>query len=167
MTSVLIQTSLHKFKNYAQYLKWLCSLFKIIPLIHRIIVYRSPKREIKLFQQQANYFSSFSKGISFIPLARFSVLCLERYVIYTCILVQVDVTFFFVIVVDFSFSIFHFSMFAKTSYFSYSSTCESLLLSPCSLLKEDYSGYSVIYMLLKGEKLNLCIRIFIAYNNLK
>lgn len=114
---VLIWTSLHKFWYCAQHLKWLYSLFKIIPLIPRIVVNRSSKGKIKLFQQQA-YFSNFSKGISFIPLARIFVLCLESCVIYTCILVQMDVAFFFffVIVVDSGFSIFHFSMFAKAKF---------------------------------------------------
>lgn len=89
---VLIQTSLHKFWYSAQHLKWLYSLFTIIPLTPRIVVNRSSKGEIKLFQQQA-YFSSFSKGIFFIPLVRVFVLCLESCVIYTCILVQMDVAF--------------------------------------------------------------------------
>lgn len=89
------------------------SLFFIqnIPLFPRIVVNRSSTGEIKLFQQQAD-FSSFSKGISFIPMASIFVLCLESCVIYTCILVQIDVA-FFVVIVDFGFSIFHFSMFAK------------------------------------------------------
>lgn len=126
---VLIQTSLHKFWYCAQYLKWLYSLFKSIPLVLGIVVNRSPKGEIKLFQQQV-YFSSFSKNTSFIPLVRVFVLCLERCVIYTCILVQMDVAFFCCCYWCW-FWLFYFPLQyvckSKISYSSYSSTWECLL----------------------------------------
>lgn len=89
---VLIWTSLHKFW-YCAHLKWLYVLFKIISLIPRIVVNRSSKGEIKLFLQQP-YFSNFSKDIPFTPLVRISFLCLESCVIYTCILAQMDVAIF-------------------------------------------------------------------------
>lgn len=145
---VLIRTSLHKFWYCAQHLKWLYSLFKIIPLIPRIVINRSSKGEIKLCQQQA-YFSDFSKGISFIPLARIFILCLESCVIYTCILVQMDVAFCCCCYCCW-FRLFYFPLQyvckSKTSYFSYFCICESLLLNPCSLSKKAYSEHSVIHI---------------------
>ena len=137
---VLIRTSLHKFWYCAQHLKWLYSLFKIIPLIPSIVVNRSSKGEIKLFQQQA-YFSSFSKAFLSFPLARVFFLCLESCVIYTCSLVQMDVAFCCCCCYCCWFQLFYFplqySFKSKTAYFSYSSVCESPLLNPSSLLKKE------------------------------